>query len=49
MIMDMEGWVTGGGIGCSPRSLNWLFVVLEWRGEAEFGVEEEEEKGNRRM
>lgn len=36
MIMDewMEGWP--GGMGCSPRSLNWLFVGLDWRGEEEF-------------
>lgn len=43
----MEGWLTGGG-GCSPRSLNWLFVGLKGRREEEFGVEEEEVEGNRR-
>lgn len=52
--MDMEGWRVGGlvdrgGGVFSPRSLNWLFVGLDWRGEEEIGVEvEEEEKGNRR-
>lgn len=45
MIMDKEGWLTGGG-GCSPRSLNWLFVGLNWRGEV-VDIEEGEE-GNRR-
>lgn len=48
MGMDewMEGWLTGG-MGCSPRSLNWLFVGLNWRGEV-VDVEEGEEEGNRR-
>lgn len=46
----MNGWRVDRGGRCSPRSLNWLFVGLNWRGEEEFGVdiEEGEKEGNRR-
>lgn len=46
MIMDMEGWLTGGRV-FSPRSLNWLFVGLKGRGEV-VDTEEGEEEVNRR-
>lgn len=55
--MDEHGWSMDdhgygglgdqGGMGCSPRSLNWLFVGLDWRGEV-VDIEEGEEEGNRR-
>lgn len=49
MIMDMEGCRVDQGEGrCSPRSLNWLFVGLDWRGEVVDMEEEEEVEGNRR-
>lgn len=40
-VGGLEGWRAGGGV-FSPRSLNWLFVGLNWRGEV-VDMEEGEE------